>query len=160
VIRRLAAVAVAVLLVGLAWYFAGYVPAVGVAAAAALAFLLARMPGARVLPIVLAALGAAIAVPSAIQAIVEVGGAPVSESRVGFGWLALVLALVPIGAAALAGRRAALAGALTLLAGLGGAVAINLFYINTFYVAAVPFWLAGTIVCWLGPRGKNLAHPA
>ncbi len=30
---------------------------------------------------------------------------------------------------------------LMLISGLGGFVCINLFYINTFYVLAIPFWV-------------------
>jgi len=55
---------------------------------------------------------------------------------------------------------AGLPGARVLPIVLAAAVAINLFDINTFYVAAVPFWLAGALVCLLAPRGKNMADAA
>jgi hypothetical protein len=45
----------------------------------------------------------------------------------------------------LAVRRPATGAAVMVVTGLLGAVAINLFYINTYYVLAVPLWLIAAV---------------
>lgn len=39
-----------------------------------------------------------------------------------------------------------------LISRIAGFVCINLFYINTFYVLAVPLWFAGGIVAFISAR--------
>ncbi len=95
--------------------------------------------------------GGVIGVASAIAVLVAVGGDRAYHARIGFGWLALAAAIVATLGVPLLVRRATGATALVLLASSVGAVAINLFYINTFYVAAVPCWWLGAAIAWLGP---------
>lgn len=95
---------------------------------------------------VAALLGSAIGVLSAIQALLAVGGAPTYSARLWAGWAALILAALTGAGGLVALRRPGLASGLIAVAGLLGAVAINLFYINTFYVLAVPFWLVAAML--------------
>ncbi|MCA1669682.1 MAG: hypothetical protein LC793_20285 [Thermomicrobia bacterium] len=96
-------------------------------------------------------LGEVIGGASAIAALVAVGGNRAYHPRIGFGWLAMVAALVATLGVLLIGRRATGATALVLIASGVGVVAIDLFSINTFYVAAVPCWWLGAAVAWFGP---------
>jgi hypothetical protein len=57
------------------------------------------------------------------------------------GYAALALSVVAGAGGLLAVRRPAAGAAVMVATGLLGAVAINLFYINTYYVLAVPLWL-------------------
>jgi len=95
-------------------------------------------------------LGGVIGVVSAIAALVAVGEDRAYHPRIGFGWLALAAAIVATLSVLRIVRRAKGATALVLIASGVGTVAINLFYINTFYVAAVPCWWLGAAVAWLG----------
>jgi hypothetical protein len=90
--------------------------------------------------------GGVIGVSSASFAIATVGGIPQYDTRIAFGWAALALA-----AAATVGGLEVHAStvfwrALTVLASLLGAAAISLFYINTYYWAAVPLWILAALV--------------
>ena len=96
--------------------------------------------------LVLALLGGLIGVANAIWALVAVGGEPAYAGRVLFGWAALLLALLAGAAGFLARTRPGLAGLISVVAGVLGFVAINLYYINTFYVLALLFWLAAGVV--------------
>jgi len=75
----------------------------------------------------LALLSGAIRVTSAITALLVVGSDPAYRSRVFYGWIALLCALVVPWGVLLTGRHRKTAMALTLLGGAVGAVAINLF---------------------------------
>ncbi|MDQ2787753.1 MAG: hypothetical protein M3Y58_22420 [Chloroflexota bacterium] len=101
--------------------------------------------------VLLGLLGGVIGVASAIAALVAVGGDPLYHARMGFGWLALAAAIVATLGVLLIARQTRGATVLVLLASGVGVVAINLFYINTFYVAAVPFWWLGAAVAWFDP---------
>ena len=92
------------------------------------------------------ALGGLIGVVNAGTALLTVGGTEPYSARAGFGWAALVLAVVAAGGGLLALRRPRAGAALMLLSGLAGAVAINLFFINTFYVLALACWLPGAVL--------------
>lgn len=96
-------------------------------------------------------LGGVVGVGSAITALVVVGGDRAYHARIAFGWLAMAAASVATLGVLLIVRRAKGATALVLIASGVGVVAINLFYINTFYVAAVPCWWLGAAIAWLGP---------
>jgi hypothetical protein len=74
--------------------------------------------------------------------------------RVGFGIAAFVLALVAAVGAVLLYRRPELGSLLMVAGSILGAVAINLFYINTWYVASVPLCLLGAILA-LAAVGKS-----
>jgi hypothetical protein len=72
--------------------------------------------------------------------------------RPGFGWAALVLAVIAAVGATLAPARPRLACA-TLVAGSSlGMVAMSLFDSNTFYVAALPLCWIATALALLGRR--------
>jgi len=61
-------------------------------------------------------------------------------ARAALGWLALACTAAAAGAALLAIRRPYLAGSILVLSGVIGGIAINLFYVNTAYGAAVFLW--------------------
>lgn len=106
--------------------------------------------GGRGLGVGLAMLGAVVGGANAVLALVRVGGNPNYHARVGFGWAALVLALIARLTPLMRGQRRVLASVLTAGAGLSGAVASTLFDIDTFYVVAVPLWLASPMVLLAG----------
>src|SRR5438045_7245643 len=90
-----------------------------------------------------ALLGGMVGVSSAGFAIATIGAAPPYDSRVALGWTALAVgATATVLGLAIPGRRSESAIAMVLV-GLMGAVAMSLFYINTYYVAALPVWLVG-----------------
>ena len=93
--------------------------------------------------LVLGVLGGLAGSASAIVALRELAADPIYGERAGFGWAALALALVAAAGGLLAPTRPRLAGALLVGGSTLGFVAINLFYINTFYFVAPP-------ACWLG----------
>jgi hypothetical protein len=97
-----------------------------------LAALLAARPPARA-PAVIGALGGAVCAYSAVRGLLAVGGDPDYSSRLGFGIVAFVLGLLATFAAPLATVRPRLAALTMLLAGTLGFLAINLYYINTWY---------------------------
>ncbi len=104
------------------------------------------------LAVLLGLLGGVIGVTSAIAALVAVGGDRAYHARIGFGWLALATAIVATLGVLLIARRTKGATALVLLASSVGAAAIYGFYINTFYIAALPFWWLGAAVAWFDPN--------
>jgi hypothetical protein len=138
------AVAIVLLLVALA-PFVGRTLAIEVTGAVAttlvLAFILPWQGWLGYLARVCALLGSVIGVVGAIQAFVAVGNDPGYSDRIPMDAAALVLALVAGVGGMLAGRYPARGSALVVFGGLAGGVAINLFYINTAYDLAVPFWL-------------------
>ncbi len=101
--------------------------------------------------VLLGLLSGIIGVASGIAALVAVGGDRAYHSRVGFGWLALAGAIVATLGVLLIARQTRGATALVPVANGVGGVPINLFYINTFSVAAVPCWWLGAAIAWLGP---------
>lgn len=97
----------------------------------------------RNIAITLSILGAFIGIFSSISAFLAVGSDPLYNSRLWAGWASLLLAVVAGGAALFMSKRP-IAASLTMLgSGLIAFLCINLFYINTFYILAVPFWLLG-----------------
>ncbi len=103
----------------------------------------------------LALLGGVIGVANAIWALVAVGGDPAYSGRLLLGWAALILALLA-GAAGFAARtRPSVAGLTILVSGVLGFVAINLYYINTFYALALLFWLAASVLGFIAALTKR-----
>ena len=96
--------------------------------------------------LVLALLGGLVGVANAIWALVAVGGETAYAGRILFGWAALILALLAGAAGFLARTRPGVAGLVILVAGVLGFVAINLYYINTFYALALLLWLAAGVL--------------
>jgi hypothetical protein len=148
---QLIALLAALAVVGAGWFFGGSVPAALLLVAVIVGLGLMRAVGesasrATKLLVVFAVLGGLVAVPSAVQALATVGGLPVYETRVGFGWLALALALVASVAPIALRERPGLAATIVSVSGLAGSIAINFFWINTVYTLALPLWLIGTLI--------------
>ncbi|MDQ2888471.1 MAG: hypothetical protein M3Y39_20605 [Chloroflexota bacterium] len=89
--------------------------------------------------------GGVIAIVSVVSALLTVGGNPVYQSRLWVAWLALALSLLAESAAILIARRPVAAAIVMFLSGALGFLCINLYYINTWYVLALPFWLFALI---------------
>lgn len=106
----------------------------------------------RIIAIVLGALGGIVGLVSAITAFVAVGGEAAYSARLWAGWAALLLALVATVAALLISNRPTVASLTMLISGIIGFVCINLFYINTFYVVAVPLWIVATALALISAR--------
>ena len=110
----------------------------------------------------LALLGGLIGVANAALAVSQVGSLPDYSSRLGFGWLALAMAGLAAASGLLVRTRPIVAGVLMTVGALVGAVAINLFYINTYYLLAVPLWLVGAVFALVeaGTARMRRAHPS
>jgi hypothetical protein len=109
----------------------------GAAFALALAGWGARHSGNwRILAPMLGLSGGAIGAASALSALLRHGGEPQYAARVGFGWLALFLALVAAAGGALLLTRPRHGALLLCLGSILGFVAINLYDIDTAYVVA------------------------
>lgn len=107
--------------------------------------------------VVLAVLGALIGGASAISALLTVGGEIPYQERLVIGWAALGLAVLTVPVALLSWRQPFLAAVLIFVMGLAGTVAINFFYINTFYVCAAPLWVAAAVAAaFAGGRKRNI----
>jgi hypothetical protein len=89
----------------------------------------------------IALIGSIIGVGSALHALIAVGNQPPYSDRMALGILALVMAadvtILPLAMRS----RPRIAALVMVTSGIGGALAINLFYINTYYLLALPFWL-------------------
>lgn len=98
-------------------------------------------------------LGGGVGVASAASALLEVGRvAPYSE-RAGFGWAALALAGLAMAGGGLARTHRRLAVGLLLAGSIAGSAAMALFWLNSWYVAALPLcWLAAALAL-LRPYG-------
>lgn len=109
--------------------------------------------------VLLGLLGGFVGLVSALAALLAAGDTAGASERVGLGWLALALAALAAAGATVARARPRLACA-TLVAGSSlGMVAMSLFNINTFYVAAVPLcWIAAALVL-LSSRRPNASDP-
>ena len=102
--------------------------------------------------LMLAITGSAVGLICSISALATVGFDPAYSSRDWVGWIALLLAIVPSIALMLLRRRPIVASLIMLVSGLGGFVCINLFYINTWYALAIPFWIAATVLAIISVR--------
>lgn len=94
----------------------------------------------------LALLGGAVAVYSAASAIVDVGGIQPYDTRVAFGWAALAFGALAATTGAITFRRPVAAAAVMVLTGMLGCVAISVFFINTWYIGAMPLWLCAAVL--------------
>lgn len=102
--------------------------------------------------------GAITGAVSASVALVQVGSDSAYHDRLVYGIAALGAALLTIIVPLLLRERNGLAGALSVVCGLVGFVAINLYYINTFYFAALPLWLVGGIILAFAGRAAPVRH--
>lgn len=105
----------------------------------------------------LGALGGVAGVVSAVVGLVSYGGLPDYQSRIAFGVLALILAVVAGASALQTGKQPLVAGVAMLVSGLLGFVAINLFTINTFYAVAVVLWWFAAFIALL-QSGKGFTQ--
>jgi hypothetical protein len=99
-------------------------------------------------------LGGVIGVVSAASGLLAVQGVVPYTERVGFGYAALVLAVIAGAAGLSAAKWSRASAAIIVGAGVAGAVAINLFYINTYYLLAVPPWLTAAVAALMAPPSQ------
>lgn len=104
------------------------------------------LKGATFIAVILALLASVIAFWSALSALLEVGTNPLYHSRLWVGWLALFLSILTGIAALFLSTRPLAASVLILVSGLVGVVCISLFYINTWYALALPFWILAMVL--------------
>jgi hypothetical protein len=74
---------------------------------------------------------------------------PAYQGRAIFGWVALGCAAATITAGLVVIPRPTIAVLILFIGGLVGSAAMSLFYINTFYVAALPLWWASALLICL-----------
>lgn len=106
----------------------------------------------KIIALVLGILGGIIGLLSAIAAFAAVGGEAAYSARLWAAWAALLLALLATAAALFLRTHPTRASLIMLISGIAGFVCINLFYINTFYILAVPFWVVGAGVALISTR--------
>ena len=99
--------------------------------------------------IVLGMLASLLGVLSAISAFNTVGSDPAYSYRLWAGWTSLVLAILAGIAAIFIITRPRAASLTMLISGMLGFVCISLYYIETFYMLAVPLWFIGTVLAWI-----------
>ncbi len=103
----------------------------------------------RGIAIVLGMLASLIGVLSAISAFSAVGSDPAYSYRLWAGWASLVLSILAGIAAIFILTRPRAASLTMLISGMLGFVCISLYYIDTFYMLAVPLWFIGTVLAWI-----------
>jgi hypothetical protein len=97
----------------------------------------------RLASIILGLLGGLVGVLSAIRAFLLVGNDPLYHSQLWADGAALVFAVVAGCIALIPTISSRWAGGIMLAAGVLGFITINLYYINTFYIAALLLWIIG-----------------
>lgn len=137
------------------WLAAGLFGMVAVPVGCVLALMVWLRPPPTAATIV-GVLGAITAACNAAAALVQVGSVPPYDTRQALGWLALGLPLLAVVAAAQVRARPRLTGAAMLLIGLTGFIAINLFYIDTWYVAGSVLLVVAGLWAMLAP-GRPVA---
>jgi len=98
----------------------------------------------------LSLIGCGVAVASVVRGFLEIGGDPAYQGRLAFGVAALLLGALAGIAAFLPGMRPAMASVVIIVAGILGFAATLPWYINTFYVAALPLWIVGAALLLFG----------
>jgi len=98
-------------------------------------------------------LGGLVAAGNAVFALMHLSGDVHYGERAVFGWAALLLGLAASAGALLIRARPWVATALLVGGSLLGFVAINLYYINTYYFLAVPLCLLAPALAWGGRPG-------
>lgn len=94
--------------------------------------------------------GGALAVVCVVSGFMDIGADPLYQSRAGFGVAALALGIIAGVSGYLPRLHPAAASALMFVAGTLGFVATLPWYINTFYVAALPLWIIGAALMLAG----------
>lgn len=95
----------------------------------------------RMIAIILGVLAGIIALISALSAFAAVGGDAAYSTRLWAAWAGLILAVLAGAAALFITTRPIAASIIMLISGIAGFVCMNLFYINTWYVLAIPLWI-------------------
>lgn len=98
----------------------------------------------------LSLIGGGVAVASVVRGFLEIGSDPNYQGRLAFGVAALLLGALAGIAAFLPGMRPAMASVVIIVAGILGFAATLPWYINTFYVAALPLWIIGAAFLLFG----------
>jgi hypothetical protein len=108
----------------------------------------------RIAALTLGLVAGLVAAGSAVSALTAVGRDPLYQPRLGFGLTALLLAGVTLLGAWDAQTHPVRGAVSMLVAGGLGTLAINLYYIDTLYVLAVPLWMVGALLALLSPRRR------
>jgi hypothetical protein len=87
--------------------------------------------------------GGALAVVCVVSGFMDIGADPLYQSRMGFGVAALALGIIAGISGFLPRLHPAAASVLMFVAGTLGFLATLPWYINTFYIAALPLWIVG-----------------
>lgn len=99
--------------------------------------------------------GGIVAVASAATGLIITAQEPLYHGRIGFGVAALLLAIIA-GASGMIPRLPAYAASgLMGLCGALGFLATLPWYINTAYIAALPFWLIGALLLLLSGQRQD-----
>ncbi len=140
-------------LVGLAFFVGGLIPTLATLLLLALVVALAtgvvgsserrsnRTRTQGVIAVIFGLVGSVLGFWSALSALLAVGTDPMYHEHLWVGWVALLLPVLAFLATLWLRARPLPASLLILVSGLGGFVCINLFFINTFYAVAIPFWV-------------------
>ncbi|HET9110817.1 MAG TPA: hypothetical protein VFN78_08340 [Ktedonobacterales bacterium] len=105
----------------------------------------------------LGALGGVVAVLSVANGFVAVSADPQYRSRAIFAIAALVFGIIAAVSGFIPRMHPAAAGALMLAAGVLGFLATLPWYINTFYVMALPLWIIGAALLFASGRSPQSA---
>jgi hypothetical protein len=104
---------------------------------------------------VLGMIGGLMGVGSATHALLVVGADPIYSQRVSLGWLALALAGAAGGVGLLVPTHRVIMALGILINAVLGTAAMYAFWINTFYILAVPFWLAEALGLAIGSHAES-----
>lgn len=100
-------------------------------------------------------LGSIAAVVSVVIGYTAIGADPLYEPRWGFGAAALVLAVVAGLSGLIPRLHAGAAAVVMFVAGVLGFLCTLVWYLNTWYVAALPLWLLGALLLLLGTLSER-----
>lgn len=95
-------------------------------------------------------LGGIAAVVSVASGYAAIGADPLYEPRWGFGAAALLLGIIAGLSGLIPRLHAGAAGGIMFVAGVLGFLCTLVWYLNTWYVVALPLWLLGALLLLLG----------
>jgi hypothetical protein len=102
----------------------------------------------------LGVLGGGVAVASLLAGFAVVGADPLYQPRWGFGAAALVLGIIGGISGFVPRLHPAAAGVLMFVAGTLGFLTTLVWYLNTWYLAALPLWLLGAVLLLIAALGR------